>query len=117
MKTTIICVLMAVSALTASSYESKNMRELAQSHYTIIKNNIEYSGSNALLFMDAREFRGYIASMLDFNPAFDKCLNGKSLNSITYKASSLIATTKLAKDTDMRISALVALDMICNPTK
>ena len=103
------CHLLAVQA----SYTAKEMNSLASAYYVVVKNELDFRG-NEDIFLLASEFRGYIASSLDFIPAFDACRSQYSLNELSYRSSALIMSREVKDDAISSISALVAIKMVCD---
>ena len=115
----LLTYLILAAQLIASdySYTHIQIKEMASSYRDIVKNKLNLTSSNQSSFLQANEFRGYIAAVLDSSSDFTTCRNKFTLNQVTYRAAIITSSSNTDTSTIVPINVLVAVQLSCNTNK
>jgi len=113
----IFLILAAQLVASDYSYTHIQIKEMASSYRDIVNNKLNLAPSNTSLFLQANEFRGYIASTLDSSIDFKACRERLTLNQVTYRTAVVISSSKINTSAIVPINVLVAIQIVCKSTK
>lgn len=115
----LMCVIFLSSKLSATqvwSYTSEQMHDMASAFvkFRKEKENLTFK-DDWLTILHMAEYKGYIASTLDNQNAFDKCVKTHTVNNIAQRSAAIISSNKKTnREAIAMVNVLVAIDMACN---
>ena len=123
---TLVFLLLSTNALAektdiVQSYTMEEMYEMAELYKQISINKPLGDDFSFLQFMKAGQFRGYVASQLDFSTNVDKtlvdCAKRRSLNFIAYRMASLITSFPLDRSSMPLAAMAFSIHYACDDSK